>query len=664
MKKILVILLFSYISYLVFTTSCANPGMPTGGDKDSIPPVVVRTVPEQNTRNFKGNSVSITFNEFVISDELSTMLVVSPPMEKKPVIRTKSKTLTIELGDSLRPNVTYSLDFRDAIADNNEKNPLDDFRFAFSTGPEFDSLMLGGYVLNALNMEPVEDATVLLYEASDSLFSFRDKLPKYIGRTDEEGFYTFTNVAKGKYRLFALEDADNSMNYNQPGERIAFFDSLASPSDPGISGTVNLDSVHFREIADSLQAVIDTLADEGTISRKINIDSLATSERIVPGVFDADSLKPGRQASKAEMIPHYLLMFKENTFENFLDDYTRDQRNLIRFYFSNSVSDSFRVNLLSPQPAPPRWFYPEYNAGRDSILLWITDTVVSSSDTLMLQLKYETLDTLNQLTSKLDTLELIYKDPIQRGRRKKDKEETPVIQNFSLQTNVTDGFDPYLPVAIEAPEPLAAFDYSKIHLYQKVDTLEEMRTFDVEQDTILARKYRVRHPWVFEGRYRIVIDSAAAMTFSGQPSSAIDQEFTTQKQNFYGKIFMNITHVPGNCIVQLLKNTEKEEVLNQILIEKDQEIVFPFVKPEKYKIKLIVDRNRNGHWDTGDLKQREQPERVVYYSKVIKIRSNFEVHEDWVLPDDLQRKKELIDEEQDAKDKKNKSSKPAKKSLR
>lgn len=656
MKKLIIILVFSYIAYLVFTTSCANPGMPTGGDKDSIAPVILKTVPELNTVNYKGNSVSLTFNEFVISDELSTTLLVSPPLAKKPVVRTKSKTLTIELGDSLRQNVTYTLDFGDAIADNNEKNALEDFRFAFSTGPEFDSLMVGGYVLNAINMEPIEEAViVLLYDETDSLSSFRERIPKYIARPDEEGFYSFTNLAAGRYHLFALEDTDNSLTYNQPGERIAFFDSLVVPSYPEVSGTVSIDSLNPPGAADSLSTAADSLiAEAKSLSGKLKIDSLSSAEILIPGGPDADSLMPGRQTKMANIKPNYLLLFKEITFENFLDNYTRDQRNLIRLYFSNSVTDSFSVNLLTPRTSNTDWSYMEYNAGRDSISLWINDTLVSGKDTMMLQVKYETLDSLSLQAMVSDTLELIYSKPVQKERKRKDKDEVPVISNFTFKLNVQDNFDSYAPIVMESPEPLETFDYSKVQVFQKVDSLEELVPVKLEQDSVVKRIFRIKHPWEFEASYRISIDSAAAKTFAGEPSAPVDKEFKIQKEDYYGTIVLDMKEVPGNSILQLLKNTEAEEVLKQEFIKKNGLVRFTFVKPEKYKIKLIVDRNQNDKWDTGDFDGWEQPERVVYFSKILKIRSNFEIRESWVLPEDIQAKKELIDEDQNEKDKKDK----------
>jgi len=657
MKKLFVILVFSYITYIVFTTSCANPGMPTGGEKDTIPPVVLKTVPELNVTNYKGNSVSLTFNEFVISDEVGTKLLVSPPVAKKPVVRTKSKTLTIELGDSLRQNVTYTLDFGDAIADNNEKNPLEDFRFAFSTGPQFDSLMVGGYVLDAGNMEPVAEAMVLLYDEADSVSSFRKKIPNYIARTDDEGFYTFTNLAGGKYRLFALEDADGSLSYNQPGERIAFFDSLVTPLYPDVSGTMSVDSMSLAEIADSLKTGVDSLlAEKESLSKKVNLDRSASSEMVIPAGLDADSLRPGRQAQKTTLAPHYLLMFKEITFDNFLDNYTRDQRNQVKLYFSNSVTDSFRVNLLSPQPARIDWSYMEYSYHRDSIFLWINDTIVSQTDTLRLQVKYETLDTLSQRTMVSDTLDLIYSEPVKRERKRKEKDETPVNTNFSLQVNARDGFDSYAPLVIQSPVPIDVFDYSKVHVYQKIDTIEQILPVKVEQDSILRRKFLIRHPWEFEGSYRLEIDSAAARAFTREVSAPVDQSFKVQKEDFYGIIVLDIKQLPGNCIVQLLKNSENEEVLKEAFINKEGKVEFSFVKPEKYKLRLIVDRNQDGRWNTGELDEWKQPERVVYFSKILKVKSNFKMVEPWVLPEDLHAK-EVIDEEQDAKDKKDKAGK-------
>lgn len=613
MKKIFPILFFAYLGYLVFTTSCANPGMPTGGAKDSIPPVVVRTIPDFNGRNFNGTEVSLTFDEFVISDQLREALVVSPPLAKRPMIRTKSKTLIIDLGDELKENQTYSLDFKDAIADNNEKNPLEDFRFSFSTGPDFDSLMIGGYVKDAKNLEPIEGAVVMLHSMQE-VEAFKDSIPDYIATTDKEGFYVISNIAHGTYRLYALLDADNTMTYNQALEQIAFLDSLVIPQDL-------------------------TLPD---------YESELNSE-------DTVSIKEKRR--DALETPFFLMLFEEDFFDQYLDDYKRERANLVRFYFSESVSDSFQIELLQPTPVADDWSILEYNATSDSLMLWVTDTVLMSSDTLKMKLSYQVADSLQNLVMTSDTLDLVYTKPevTARRRAKKENEDQPEpIPHIAFKHNLkSKGFDVYRDIALEAPEPLKSFDLSMVSLYQKVDTLEEARTFELWQDSLSARKYYIRYPWEFEEEYRLQVDSAAAYNYSGHPNNMLNQRFGIQEESYYAKIILNISGLVDYGIVQLLENTENEKVLQQLRIAEDSEIEFPFLKPDKYKIRLILDRNNNGVWDTGDLDEDIQPEQVMYFPKILKLRSNFEVREAWVLPM-IQYEKELIDEDKEKEDAKNK----------
>ncbi len=613
MKKIFPILFFAYLGYLVFTTSCANPGMPTGGAKDSIPPVVVRTIPDFNGRNFNGTEVSLTFDEFVISDQLREALVVSPPLAKRPMIRTKSKTLIIDLGDELKENQTYSLDFKDAIADNNEKNPLEDFRFSFSTGPDFDSLMIGGYVKDAKNLEPIEGAVVMLHSLQE-VEAFKDSIPDYIATTDKEGFYVISNIAHGTYRLYALRDADNTMTYNQALEQIAFHDSLVIPQDL-------------------------TLPD---------YESELNSE-------DTVSIKEKRR--DALETPFFLMLFEEDFFDQYLDDYKRERANLVRFYFSESVSDSFQIELLQPTPVVDDWSILEYNATSDSLMLWVTDTVLMSSDTLQMKLSYQVADSLQNLVMTSDTLDLVYTKPEVTGRRraKKENEDQPEpIPHIAFKHNLkSKGFDVYRDISLEAPEPLKSFDLAMVSLYQKVDTLEEARTFELWQDSLSARKYYIRYPWEFEEEYRLQVDSAAAYNYSGHPNNMLNQRFGIQEESYYAKIILNISGLVDYGIVQLLENTENEKVLQQLRIAEDSEIEFPFLKPDKYKIRLILDRNNNGVWDTGDLDEDIQPEQVMYFPKILKLRSNFEVREAWVLPM-IQYEKELIDEDKEKEDAKNK----------
>ena len=599
LKSIVPLLLGISLFYLIFYTSCANIGSPSGGLKDTIPPVVVKTDPGLRSINFNGTDVRFTFDEFIMSDQISEKLVISPPMKKKPVIKMKGKTLIVEFAEPLKKASTYSLDFKDAVVDNNEKNPIDAFRFSFSTGASFDSLRVAGYVKNALNQEPVEKALVLLHRQKDYT-AFIDSIPDYIGTTNKEGFFMIDNIAPGEYRLYALMDADNSRTYNSKAETIAFADSIIVPS------------AKYVVRNDTIVKGLDTLVVAG------HVDYLPK--------------------------PQYLMMFEEIKFDQYLDASKRTQSNKCEFYFKESLSDSFRVNLLKPVPTKD-WSFIEKNLKRDSITVWLTDTVISKNDTLKFELKYQVLDSLNQMVMKRDTVEMIYAR-IKAPKAKRKKNEAPEIPTITFANNINaSAHDIYQRIQIEAPEPLASFDLSKVRLYSMVDTVKTRIPIEVKRDTNSIRKYFIEHHWIPNSNYLFQIDSAAAYNIYGYPSKKVDQKFKTQKEDFYGKIILTLSGLSGPAIVQLLSNDKDERVLQKIQVLGDAKIEFPFLKPEKYKIRLILDSNKNGKWDTGFLAGNIEPEEVVYYPKIIKVRSNFEYKENWEINYKPNYKKDLFDEE-------------------
>lgn len=586
--------------YLIFYTSCANIGNPTGGPKDTIPPVLIKTDPLPASTNFEGSDVRFTFNEYIIPDDIRESLVISPPMKKKPMIKMKGKTLIVEFQQEPKKETTYSLDFKDAIADNNEKNPIESFRFAFSTGSTYDSLRVSGVVKNALTQEPVEKALVLLHRKKEYT-AFIDSIPDYIGTTNKEGFFMIDNVAPGEYRLYALADADNSLTYNSNAELIAFADSLIIPS------------AKFVAEPDTIVKGLDTL--------------------VVSGHVD---FFPGTQ---------YLMMFEEEKFDQYLNDSKRMQANKCDFYFSESLSDSFRINLLKPAVANSNWSFIESNLKRDSITVWLTDTIISNTDSLKFELRYEALDSLNQLKIKRDTVDLVYVAP-KAPKQKKKKDDVPEVQTINLANNInSSAHDLYQKIKIEAPEPLSEFDLSKIRLYVFEDTIKTEIPIKVEKDTNSIRKYFIEHNWDPNTNYLFQIDSAAARNIYGHPSNKTDQKFRTQKEDYYGKIFVTLSGLQGPAIVQLLANDKDEKILQKIQVLGDGRIEFPYLKPEKYLIRIILDSNKNGKWDTGFLADNLQPEHVIYYPKVIKVRSNFEIKEDWAIDYKPNTKKELFDEE-------------------
>jgi len=220
-----------YILYLavLLLASCANIVTPSGGLKDWMPPKALRTNPEMNARNFTGRSVRIEFDEFVKVTDASNQVVVSPFMSETPDIKLKGKSIVVEFLDTLKPNTTYTVSFGTAISDIAENNILSNYRYAFSTGSEFDTLMLKGVVKNAFTLKPENGLFVMLYAHTGDSAPCKGK-PLYVSKTTSSGEFCFANVKDGKYKIFALKDMNANYLFDQPNEKVAFIDSLVSPN--------------------------------------------------------------------------------------------------------------------------------------------------------------------------------------------------------------------------------------------------------------------------------------------------------------------------------------------------------------------------------------------------------------------------------------------------
>jgi hypothetical protein len=226
MKKILLFLLviISLGELHVRLTGCAQVVAPTGGPRDTIPPVLISTIPKQGMTNFTGNRITLNFNEYVIIDQLRENLLVSPTPKNDPYVDFKLKTVTIKLRDTLEPNTTYTINLGNAIRDLNENNQFKNFSFVFSTGNVIDSSELSGKVLVAETGKTDTTLLVFLYKNLVDSAVQKEK-PKYIARVDAKGIFNFKNLAPGVYKIYALLDGDGSKTYNSKSEMFAFADS-------------------------------------------------------------------------------------------------------------------------------------------------------------------------------------------------------------------------------------------------------------------------------------------------------------------------------------------------------------------------------------------------------------------------------------------------------
>lgn len=226
-KDRLMRLLFCVLSLVVLFASCAKVVMPVGGPRDVTPPTVVKCVPENGTINFSDPNIKITFDEFVVLNNPSENIIISPPLSQQPKYEMKGKTLIINILDSLIDNSTYNVVFSNGIKDYTEGNLLPIYQYAFSTGEFIDSATMSGVLLDAQTLKPVSNVSVCLYEHDIDSLPFTT-LPKYLTKTQANGIFTFSNIKEGKYKVFAISDINSNFIFDLPNEGIAFWDTLYS----------------------------------------------------------------------------------------------------------------------------------------------------------------------------------------------------------------------------------------------------------------------------------------------------------------------------------------------------------------------------------------------------------------------------------------------------
>lgn len=575
-------------------------GSLVGGAIDEDPPVVVDSKPANYSLNFDRKNIEITFDEFIILKDINQQLVVSPPVEERLDVRLKNKSIFIELENELRENTTYTLNFGEAIEDNNEGNQLLNYEFVFSTGDYLDSLSVGGRLMNANDLSPVEEAVhIMLYDnLSDSVVY--NEIPIYIGKTDKEGNFRINNLKADTFKIFALKDVNNNFLFDLPNEEIAFIEDY-----------LNVDPEFFRNIiAQSLD----------TINIYKGIDSLNTIQSDTLETTESDSLtrKPLIRIPDELVVDLYL--FQEENQVQFLNDNNRKERNKIDFNFSIPVSDSFYVSYLLPERE--NWFLKEESVNRDTFVYWIIDKEVREMDSIQLVLNYVVKDTMMASVWKNDSLYFIFRDIKKSGKNKDDKEAKPDVMLLSgLKNNSTLDLNTKLKLVSETP--INHIDTSLIEFYVIKDTMEYREDYKLLIDSIHFRETHFLKEWESSGRYHLILYPGAVMDVFGYTTDTLDLTFNIRDKEYYGVLIVEADSLQYPAIFQLLDS--KDKIVKEEFFDESEAFRFEYLTPGKYKLKFIEDQNANRKWDTGKYIEMKQPEKVLFYSGEIEIRANWEL---------------------------------------
>lgn len=611
--------------------SCASVGRIEGGPIDETPPHFIAGNPAPGALHTKKNKISIEFDEFIKLDKPNEKVVISPPQVQQPEIKASGKKVVITLQDTLKANTTYTFDFGDAIQDNNEGNPLENFSYSFSTGQNLDSMAVAGTVLNAANLEPVKGMLVGLHaNLEDSAFT---KLPfERVGRTDSRGRFSIRGVAPGKYRIYALQDADQNFAFSQPSEILAFNDSIIIPS--------------MEERLRQDTTWVDSLTVDTIVERKFTY-------------FLPDDV--------------LLRSFKEQYFSQRFIKAERLTPEKFSLYFSAPADTLPLLKGLNFDEQDA--FIIEQTTGRnDTIHYWIKDSLIYKQDSLKLSMTYLAPDSLKQLVPRTDTLNILpklsyakqqkqkeeakEKERKEREKKKKksdkDKEEPEPTEFLPVEVYAPSAMDVYDYITLTFTEPVASIDTAAFHLKLKVDSLWQDVAFDFEHDSIDLKRYNIYAEWTPGESYTFEVDSASIYGLYGLHADKVKKEFKAKKLDEYGQIFFNVHGADSLAFVELLDGQDK--VLRTVPVI-DGKADFYFLNPGKYGARLINDTNGNGVWDTGNYAEKRQPEMVFYYPMVLELKANFDLTQDWNVlakPLDKQKPEELKKQKPD-EDKKNKN---------
>lgn len=586
--------------------ACANRGYPEGGPKDETPPQVVEEVPLSYTTNFKAKRVNIYFDEFVQLNDINNKFIFSPPVKKDPKVSLKGKYVQVAIPDSLRENTTYSLDFADAIVDNNESNPLGFYRYVFSTGERIDTLELGGTVVNAESYEPVLGVLVALYEKQGDSIPLKE-LPDYIARTDSSGNFRLTNLREGHYRVMAIEDANRDKMYTPESEMFAWMDTTVFPI---VEPATRVDT--FR--------VIEKIVEADTILR----DSIVRTDYLAYGPSNL-----------------YLRLFLERLTQLYMVEDDRKEREQLNFIFSIPGENGLEVTLwdtLATEPLPQDWYFKEHSAGNDTLTLWIKDSTVYKKDTLNVILSYMRSDSTGQWERYSDTARYTFRAKEKKeGKSKKKDEDAPKVEFLEIKSNISGDLDLGARLYLEFSRPINKSTLDSIRVLEKVDTVYQLIPFQVVEDSLRVRRVFVDAAWKAGGEYQLQIDSATIYDIYGRFNDKLEKKFKVRTEEYYGKIMVNVRGVDCPTIVQLYKaeNGKSENgkrtynVVQSKVVEQDGEVVFPLLPEGKYCVRAILDRNGNGVWDTGLYLKHRQPEEIVYLRGEIAVKQNFDVEQDF-----------------------------------
>lgn len=573
-----------FLIFLLFAFACAKQVGLTGGPVDKDPPVIISMEPDNGSTNFSESIIRVYFDEYIRLNNINQKLIISPPIETKPDISIRGKSIQIKLKtEELEANTTYCLNFNDAIADNNENNALHSFIYAFSTGDYIDSLTVSGNVIDAYTKQPVKDAYVLLHNnLSDT--AFNTIKPVYLSKVNDKGEFKIPFLKEGDYNIFAIEDANFNFMFDVAEEKIAFLDSVIRPS--------------------------ATIIYEDAFEKPDNEED--DSSKII----------------KKELVKYSpdeitLLLFEEDHQKQYFKDKKRLNRNKISLLFNRKQYKDFNIKVKNDESA-----IVIYNESPDTVDIWLLNPDIISSDTVFVYASY---------ISPFDNDSLIY-DTIRIS-----SPDIPEYKDSVLSITGSDKKHPKKDYKLKLSAPVDSFDNKNISfgVFEDSIFMEQAHAIKIDSTNPL---YLILDAEFYESKsYTLILNQGFARSIYDLENLADTISIKLIPEDKFGHLHITIPDSTGHYLIQMLKGDKiiyEAVPLNGIAD-------FGYINPDKYKLQVIFDDNQNRRWDTGNYSQKIQPEKILFYPEELEIRASWTHEIDWnFLNSDEENKKEEETEEE------------------
>lgn len=577
--------------------SCANMGGgPQGGPKDMMPPSYVKSNPGRSQVNVKPERVEIVFDEYVEMKD-GQNVVVTPPFEVQPDIKAVGKKVIVDFKDTLKSNSTYVIDFANSIVDYREGNPLSNYYFEFSTGAEIDSFMIAGNVVDAKSLMPMSGVLVGAYtEWNDTTFT--GKVLEHVAKTNSQGRFLLRGLKERPYRIVAIEDANSNFKYDYPGEYYGLIDTVVTP---------------YKEIRERCDTTFKQVNRDSLLGKK-NVDS-STDTLVIDTI-------------KCKLSPRYypdsleFVMCQRYTPVQEYIKCERKQDFQFTLYFNNSERRCPSLKLLS-DVRDSSWYVLEPSVTTDTMVYYITDSLLIKKDTLTLEMTYDAIiDSTEQFKSQVDTLTLVYKRP----KKEKKDAETPKLK-VEISSSVEIGKMP----VVKFDKPVVDFEPSMMLVYLKEDTTMTSLPFTLEAKEGF-KEYVMKGKWEDGQNYMVKADSATIHNIYGQVNDSLLLRFKIKSANEYSNFKVTFENRPSGSLFMELFSNDKVEY--RVKLDDAQTVVeLKNLKPTTYAVSLWKDENGNGKWDSGDFKLGSKPEEVWFFHKAMSMSPGWDYDEVWSVGD-------------------------------